>query len=92
MPDIRYAFERDNRRAAAYDGDKLAGSSTISPSPTTWIIDHTEVNPAYSGQGIGRVLVKLIVDAAREAKVKVLPLCPYAKKEFDKNPAYQDLL
>lgn len=89
---VSIVFEADNRRAAAYDGDKLVGSSTISPSATIWIIDHTEVDPAYNGQGIAAKLVKAVVDAAREAKVKIVPLCPYAKKQFEKNAEYRDLL
>ena len=89
---INIVFEPDRHRDAAYDGDKLVGTCTTSPSATTWIIDHTEVNPAYNGQGIAAQLVKAVVDAARQAKVKIVPLCPYAKKQFDKNPEYQDLL
>ena len=89
---VNIVFEPANRRAAAYDGDKLAGECTISPSATTWIIDHTEVDPAYGGQGIAGRLVQAVADAARAAKVKVVPLCPYAKKWFEKNEAYRDLL
>lgn len=90
--DIRIVFERENRRAAAYEGGKLAGKSTISPSENLWIIDHTEVDPAYGGKGIAGKLVAAIVEAAREAKVKILPLCPFAKREFEKHPEYRELL
>lgn len=90
MVDIR--FELDNKRAAAYDGDKLIGESSISPSPTLWIIDHTEVDGNYRGQGIANQLVKAVADAAREHKVKIMPLCPFAKKEFERVKEYQDLL
>ncbi len=89
---ITIVFEPDNKRAAAYDQDKLVGECTYSPSDTLWIIDHTEVDPSYGGQGIAANLVKAVADAARAAKVKVLPLCPYAKREFERKPEYQDLL
>jgi len=57
-----------------------------------FIIDHTEVNPDYSGQGVGKKLVMAAVEFARENGLKILPLCPYAKSVFDKTPAIQDLL
>ena len=75
---ISIVFEPENHRAAVYGGDKLVGVCNTSPSQTVWIIDHTEVDPAYNGQGIAAKLVKAVVDAAREAKVKIVPLCPYA--------------
>ncbi|MDO5026915.1 MAG: GNAT family N-acetyltransferase [Tissierellia bacterium] len=89
---IRIVFEEDNKRAAAYDGDKLAGESTYSDGGQNWIIDHTEVDPSYSGLGIARKLVFEIVKAAREKNVKIIPLCPYAKKEFENNKEYWDVL
>ncbi len=90
--DILIKFELENKRAAAYDGTKLAGECSISPSESMWIIDHTQVDPAYGGRGLAGKLVKAVVDAAREAKVSVIPLCPFAKKEFDKHPEYRALL
>ncbi len=57
-----------------------------------FIIDHTEVNPEFSGQGVGRKLVMAAVEFAREKELKILPLCPYAKSVFEKTPAIQDLL
>lgn len=90
--DIRIAFELENKRAAAYEGAKLAGESTFSPSPSLWIIDHTQVDPAYKGQGIAGKLVAALVEAAREYKVKIIPLCPFARKEFEKHPEYRDVL
>lgn len=89
---IDLKMELHNKRAAAYDGETLIGECTFSPSPTTWIIDHTMVDGNYRGQGIANKLVKLVADAAREAGVKVMPLCPFAKKEFERVPEYADLL
>ncbi|MEC3878564.1 GNAT family N-acetyltransferase [Parapedobacter sp. 10938] len=57
-----------------------------------FIIDHTEVNAEFSGQGIGKNLVMAAVGFARENGFKVLPLCPYAKSVFEKTKAIQDVL
>jgi len=57
-----------------------------------FIIDHTEVNPESSGQGIGKQLVMAAVAFARENNLKILPLCPYAKSVFDRTSAIKDVL
>lgn len=76
---------------AAYDGDKNIGESTYSPSDKFWIIDHTLVDENYGGQGIAGQLVAEIVKQARERGLKIMPLCPFAKKEFDRRPEYADI-
>ena len=57
-----------------------------------FIIDHTEVAPNFSGQGVGKRLVMAAVEFAREKRLKILPLCPYAKSVFEKTPAIRDVL
>ncbi|MBO0477401.1 N-acetyltransferase [Vagococcus sp. DIV0080] len=56
------------------------------------IIDHTFVEDDQRGQGIAEQLVALGVDYARKNQKKVIPLCPFAKKEFDQKKDYQDVL
>ena len=58
----------------------------------TYIIDHTSVADAYRGQGIAQALVKAVVEKARRDKIKIIPLCPFAKAEMARTPAYQDVL
>lgn len=57
-----------------------------------FIIDHTETYEGYNGKGYAKQLVMRGVEYAREKKVKVMPLCPYAKALFDKTEAIQDAL
>jgi predicted GNAT family acetyltransferase len=63
----------------------FAGSDKI-------IIDHTEVSPEFNGKGLGKKLVEKAVEVAREKKWTIIPLCPFAKKTFDRNPQYKDVL
>ncbi|HFF4907178.1 TPA: GNAT family N-acetyltransferase, partial [Acinetobacter baumannii] len=44
------------------------------------------------GQGVGRQLLDALVAFVREKDVKVIPLCPYAKSVFDKDPSIGDVL
>lgn len=70
-----------------------AGKMTYTWAGTDkFIIDHTEVNAAFSGQSVGKSLVMEAVQYARANHLKILPLCPFAKSVFDKTQGIQDLL
>lgn len=89
---IEIIFDEENKRAVACDEGVEIGTSTFSLSSQFWIIDHTEVDEAYKGQQIGQRLVAAIVKEARAAKVKIIPLCPFAKREFETKEEYADML
>lgn len=59
---------------------------------TRIIVDHTHVSEKLRGQGIGEALVKKVIEYAREEKLMIVPLCPFAKKQFQVHPEYQDVL
>ena len=70
-----------------------AGLMTYSiPSADFIIIDHTEVEEEFSGEGVGKQLLYKIVDMAREKNLKILPLCPFANAMFKKMDDIQDVL
>lgn len=56
------------------------------------IIDHTFVSDELRGQKIGQQLIKKVVDFARSENKNIVPICPFAKKEFSKNKEYEDVL
>jgi len=87
--------ERNEKKGAftAQEGNVKAGEMTYSWAGTDKIIiDHTDVNPEFKGQGIGKVMVLAAVGFAREKGIKILPLCPFAKATFEKNSDIQDVL
>ena len=91
-PAVRH--ERTDHRGAFVmerDGKRLA-EMTYTMAGDKAIIDHTTVDDALRGTGAGKKLVEAAVQWARAAKVKLLPLCPFAKSVFDKTPAYADVL
>lgn len=55
-------------------------------------IDHTVVSEELRGQKMGNKLVEKVVDLAREENKKIIPACSFARKEFEKNQEYQDVL
>ena len=49
---IEVVYEAKDRRSAAYDGEKLVGECDCEENGKIWTAYHTEVDPAYGGQGI----------------------------------------
>ncbi|UMA67063.1 GNAT family N-acetyltransferase (plasmid) [Roseivivax marinus] len=56
------------------------------------IIDHTSVPDALRGRGVGQALVERAVRDARASGIAIVPLCPFAKAQIDRNPDWQDVL
>lgn len=79
-----FFVEKADRRLAEMTYSK-AGASLI-------IIDHTDVSDELRGQGTGKQLVEAAVLYARKNKIKILPLCPFARSVFDKTPEWSDVL
>jgi predicted GNAT family acetyltransferase len=78
-------FIEQNRELLAEMTYSKAGASLL-------IIDHTDVSESLKGQGIGRLLLDVIVAMTRRQGKKIIPLCPYAKSVFDKDPSIRDVL
>lgn len=74
------------------DGKTEAKMTFVFAGSHKIIIDHTEVNPGHNGKNFGKKMVEKAVLFAREKELKILPLCPFAKKVFDKTPEFSDVL
>ena len=74
------------------NGERLAEMTYVKAGETKIIIDHTEVGVSLKGEGIGKDLVKAGVDFARQNNLKIVPLCSFAKAEFEKHAEFADVL
>jgi predicted GNAT family acetyltransferase len=74
------------------EGQRVAEMTYSRTNATLIIIDHTEVDAALSGLGIGRKLLVELVAWARSTGIKVVPLCPFAKALFVKDASIRDVL
>lgn len=85
----------DNENKGAFvaieDGVQIGEMTYSKAGSDKIIIDHTEVDESQKGKGIGRILLSKVVDYARENKIKILPLCPFAKAIFDKDVDIRDV-
>ncbi|MFI5185837.1 MAG: GNAT family N-acetyltransferase [Chitinophagales bacterium] len=87
--------KQTNNRGIFYaenDGEVQAEMSYHMTSPTNMVIEHTDVDDELRGQNVGYQLVQAAVEYARQHKLKITVWCPFAKKVFDKNPDWSDVL
>jgi predicted GNAT family acetyltransferase len=78
-----FAAEVDGRRAGRLDLVRRDG---------VIVYPHTKVEPEYEGNGVGSVLVRAALDAARGEGAKIVPLCGFVKEWIDRHPDYADLV
>jgi predicted GNAT family acetyltransferase len=87
--------QHDDKRGSFFyesEGKKLAEMVYVMAGADKMIIEHTEVDESLKGQGVGKALQAALVDYVRENKIKVMPLCPFAKAMFNRTPEWQDML
>ena len=53
---------------------------------------HTEVPSALRGRGVGRRLVRAVLDQARAQGATIVPNCPFVKAFLAGHPEYQSLV
>ncbi|UII24247.1 GNAT family N-acetyltransferase [Fulvivirga ligni] len=79
-------------RFVIYENGEFAGEMTyVWAGPIKFIIDHTGVEEKFGGQGLGEKLVMEAVEYARSNDLKIKPLCPFAKKVFDRHSELEDI-
>ena len=74
------------------EGKKEAMMTFVFADEDKIIIDHTEVNPGNEGKGFGKKMVTKAVEFARDKRIKIVPLCTFAKSVFNKTPEFRDVL
>lgn len=79
----RYVLERDGHVVALADYQDRDGRRVFS---------HTEVDPAYEGQGLASQLVKQALDDVRARGRTIVPLCSFVSGYVERHPEYADLV
>ncbi len=82
----------DERRFVLTVDDQRAGVLEYKISGDVFIAIHTEIDPAYAGQGLGSKLVQRVLDDVRQSGRSLRPLCPFVQRFLKQNPSYQDLV
>ncbi len=91
--EIKHTYTDTKGRFFLEDEEGLAGEMTYSiAGHDKIIIDHTEVADRLRGKKVGYLLVEAAVSFVREKGIKILPLCPFAKRVMERNEEYSDVL
>ena len=83
---------REAQRFEIRTDGELAGFVTYARGDGTVSMMHTEIASAFEGQGLGSILVRGALDAARGEGVGVLPYCPFVRSYVQRHPEYVDLV
>lgn len=69
------------------DGERLGYLEFTRPEVGVMRIEYVEVSPKLRGTGLGRELVAKAIDFAKEARLRVVPICGYARAVISRDPA-----
>ena len=88
--DIRDVPERHRYELTL--GDELAGFAGYRVRDGVLVFEHTEVDAAYEGRGLGSRLARFALDDARARGLRVRIECPFIRSYIRRHPEYEDLL
>ncbi len=61
-------------------------------SPGVVSADHTGAPDNLRGTGAARALVDFMIADARREGFKIVPICPYVRAQYAKNPDWRDVM
>ena len=85
----------DNPQASRYKlwlGTTRAGLIQYRARPGTILLVHTQIDPAFAGQGLGERLVAGALADLRARGLKLVPLCPFVRAYLRRHPDQADLV
>ena len=93
MPEIKLELDTLNTGAFnMHSGSQKVGTLLLNIDDSTLMAFHTEVAQKSRGKGYAKKLFDEMVTYAKAQNLKVVPLCPYIRSQFKKNPGkYSDL-
>jgi predicted GNAT family acetyltransferase len=92
MPQKTVTIEREELNGVhefvlRIDGEKFGFLEFTRPEVGVMRIEYVEVSSNLRGTGLGRQLVEKAVAFANEAKLRVVPICSYARAVIQRDPA-----
>ncbi len=93
MSDVRVRDNASEHRYEARIDGGLAGFAEYQLTDQLIVFTHTEVEPAFEGQGVGSAIARFALDDVRaQGTRKVLPLCPFIKAWIGRHRDYVPLV
>ncbi|HET7327952.1 MAG TPA: GNAT family N-acetyltransferase [Nocardioidaceae bacterium] len=82
----------DRHRFEITRGDEIGGWVDYEQSDEAITLVHTEVDPAFEGEGLGSKLARGALDEARSRRLPVLPVCSFIAGYIQRHDEYVDLV
>jgi uncharacterized protein len=82
----------ERSRYEAQEGGGLLGVLTYHRKVGQVVFDHTEVEPAHRGRGVGALLAAAAVADAQSDDLRVVPQCSYIRRWIEAHPEYLPLV
>jgi predicted GNAT family acetyltransferase len=79
----------ESRYEVRADG-RLAGFARYDERGTLTVFTHTEIDDAFAGQGLGKVLAAGALDDVVARGGTIVPVCPFIAGYLRKHPGYAD--
>ena len=89
--DLNTSHNADAHRFEIHDGDSRVGLTqyaVVSPDGVHRVFFHTEVDDAYSGQGLAGRLVAAALDETVADGLRIVPVCPFVATYVKRHPEY----
>lgn len=90
--DLRVVRNDEAMRYEAFQGDELAGVLTFERTESGLDLQHTVVEEAFRGKGVGERLAVTALESARDRGERVIPSCPYLSRYISEHPEHADLV
>ena len=92
MADIQIIDKPAQHRYEATIDGEIAGICEYNLLTDAVMFTHTEVMPAFEGQGVGSAIAKHVLDVARSEGKHVIPVCQFIAGYIRKHREYADLV
>ena len=89
---LRVVRNEAESRFEAYLDDDLAAVLTYVSTPEGLDLQHTVVERAHRGKGIGEEFAEAVFDELRETGERVIPTCPFLSRYIAEHPEHQALV
>ena len=88
MAETKVVHNRAQLRYEVYSDGKLAGFTQYHRTGDRVVFTHTEIDEAFGGQGLGKVLAgEALDDVVADGKV-IVPMCPFIASFLKKTDKY----
>lgn len=90
---MNYDIKDENQRFTLIKGEEEIGYlKYVKDIDGDFIIESIFIKEDYRGGGYAKIIFDRFIEKAQKEKSKIIPICSYAKVQFEKRKEIQDIL